>query len=72
MLIESLNNRLRELELEVEEMKQIAEHTTHEYDRLRPSLQDTESMQDKTEKIFKTNVKTKAKAAEDLFLLEIK
>ena len=57
MLIESLNNRLRELELEVEEMKQIAEHTTHEYDRLRPSLQDTESMQDKTEKIFKTNLK---------------
>ena len=61
MLIESLNNRLRELELEVEEMKQIAEHTTHEYDRLRPSLQDTESMQDKTEKIFKTNLKRKRK-----------
>ena len=61
MLIESLNNRLRELELEVEEMKQIAEHTTHEYDRLRPSLQDTESMQDKAEEIFKTNLKPKRK-----------
>lgn len=54
MMIESLNNRIRELETEIGELRQIAESTQQENETLKNILKESENNTEANQKLLET------------------
>ena len=57
MMIESLNNRVRELETEVSELRQIAESTQQENETLKNILKESENNTEANQKLLEAERK---------------